>query len=263
MPAGNPLWVGSPDGTAAITWRRTRTPMPCTKVEEGTGYVTVKWGDTLLTSIYLSPRLSVLEVEERLDNLSRFMRMIDNAPIIIGGDFNARASLWGSNVTNPRGRAVIAWAASNGLLCVNSGNASTCVRAQGESVIDVTWASPSTMGRIDGWEVLSEFESLSDHLYIEIRLSGMTGGHPSTPRRWSVKRLDEDKLVAALLIETWSERREEDFSLPDQVDELREVLFRACDIAMPRLRPRSRRAAYWWSEDIADLRREAIKLRRK
>lgn len=60
VPTGNPQWVGSTDGYAAIVWRRTRHPVPCTKVGTGPGYVVARWGATLLASVYLSPALSVV-----------------------------------------------------------------------------------------------------------------------------------------------------------------------------------------------------------
>lgn len=44
VPAGNPQWVGSPDGTAAIKWRRTASPLPYNRVAGGMGYVLARWG---------------------------------------------------------------------------------------------------------------------------------------------------------------------------------------------------------------------------
>lgn len=40
------------------------------------------------------------------------------------------------------------------------------------------------------------------------------------------------------------------------------VLTSVCDASMARAGPRSKRAAYWWSENIADLRRETVIVRR-
>lgn len=48
----------------------------------------------------------------------------------------------------------------------------------------------------------------------------------------------------------------------DPVDEGAEWLGRAmtrvCDAAMPRSSPSLRRSAYWWSDEIADLRRTTV-----
>jgi hypothetical protein len=73
--------------------------------------------------------------------------------------------------------------------------------------------------------------------------------------------MDEDVLMAAVLAETWS--------LSDQVDAEREanlvgeLMTRVCDAAMPQSRPAPRRAAYWWSDEIAELRRLATSARRQ
>jgi len=44
---------------------------------------------------------------------------------------------------------------------------------------------------------------------------------------------------------------------------LRALMARACDCAMPRVTPRPRRCAYWWSETIAELRQIANTARRR
>lgn len=268
IPAGNPQWVGSPDGSAAITWRRARHPMPCTSVATGTGFAIAKWGETLLVSVYLSPALSVSDVEERLDELTRHLNAVRGAPIIIGGDFNARAAMWGSSTTNTRGRLVIDWASANRLVCLNRGNVSTCIRPQGESIVDLTWASPEAVRAVSDWEVLDGVESLSDHAYIEVSLNVSRDANGTPPKRWSIKSLDRDRFVAALMVSAWPganslPREEENGALDDRVDGLLRVLTGACDVGMPRVRPRPRRATYWWSPQIAELREEAIRARRR
>lgn len=213
VPAGDPQWIGSADGLTAIVWRRTRSPLPCTRAFEGRGYVAIRWGGMCIVSVYLSPRLSIAEVEDRLDGLSREIRAIGNIPVIVAGDFNAHATMWGSRATNARGRLLIDWAAANGLQCANQGGSSTCVRVQGESIVDLTWVSPGAARLMRDWKVLSNTESLSDQVYVEIVLSD-TGEKRSTasraPPRWSLKKLDEDKLIAALLIESWPGCNEEE-----------------------------------------------------
>lgn len=266
IPTGDPRWVGSANGLAAITWRRTKSPLPCSRTFGGDWYVAIQWGEVHLVSVYLSPRLTIAEVEEELDRMTRDIRSLGNSLVIVAGDFNAHATLWGSRTTNARGRLIIDWAASNGLHCLNRGNSSTCVRTQGESIVDLTWASLGAARIVRKWEVLTKAESLSDHAYVEITVGAE---HPRDrrvppPRRWSLKGLDEDKMIAALMIVSWpdgsSEETEE--TLAGKVKRFRESIFTACEIAMPSTRTRSRKATYWWSQEIADLREESIRRRR-
>lgn len=60
-------------------------------------------------------------------------------------------------------------------LC-NVGGVPTCVRLQGSSVVDLTWALPSLLGRIIGWHVVAGFESLSDHRYVSFQVAYALSG---------------------------------------------------------------------------------------
>lgn len=272
IPPGNLQWAGASDGSIAVTWRRTRDPLPCTKVETGDGYVLVRWGEMLVMGVYLSPRQRITEVEERLDRMTRSIRAQEPAPVVIGGDFNAHSEMWGSAKNNARGRLVIDWAASLGVCLLNRGNESTCVRPHvlslGESIVDLSWASPSASRMIRSWRVLVDVESLSDHVHIEIELETPRKtrhwDRAGAPRRWAVKKMDTDKMVAALLACTWPKREEEgEITLEQELADLDDKLRWSCDVAMPRQIPRPRKVAYWWSEEISDLRRLAIRARRR
>lgn len=270
IPAGNPHWVGSPDGSAAIVWRRSNASRPLNRVGGGDGFVMARWGEVFIVSVYLSPRLTIREVEDKLDEISGAIAGLgNNAPVVVAGDFNAHAALWGSRRTNARGNVVLEWATARELSCVNSGGHSTCVRAQGESIVDITWASPACVNTISGWRVLVGTESMSDHNYIEFSITAATNNGAAglvAPKRWAVRKLDTDKLTAALLICTWAQQQrnpEPGMSPERRIKRLRDALLRACDVAMPRVKPRARRAAYWWSEEISDLRRAAVSARRR
>lgn len=265
VPEGNPNWMGSSDGSVAIVTRRTASPIPCLAAKRGEGYVIARWGKVTVVGVYLSPRLAIAEVEERLDAISRDVRALEPAPLIVGGDFNAYSTVWGSRGNNARGRLVLDWAAAMNLDCLNQGRTSTCVRPQGESIVDLTWASPLARRNVVSWRVLSDVESLSDHVYIEMVMEDFrqdpTQGD-GRAKRWSIDKLDQDLLVAAFLAVSWSRGMEPDRSLDDEVGEMAERLALASDVAMPRHCPRPRKATYWWSQSIHDLRCESIRKRR-
>lgn len=103
VPTEHPAWAGAPDGSVAITWRRTRNLVPCNREEAVDSYVLVRWGSVLIMGVYLPPRLCLAEYEERLDRMERAVRARPPAPIIIMGDFNAHATMWGSRRTNANG----------------------------------------------------------------------------------------------------------------------------------------------------------------
>ncbi|EFN81591.1 hypothetical protein EAI_03202, partial [Harpegnathos saltator] len=89
-------------------------------------------------------------------------------PVVIAGDFNAHSEGWGCSPRqrDPRGEALMNWAVGLEHSLINEGSISTCVRLKGESVIDLTWATPSAAQLFREWKVEVEGETLSDHRYI-------------------------------------------------------------------------------------------------
>ncbi|EFN75156.1 hypothetical protein EAI_03652, partial [Harpegnathos saltator] len=77
-------------------------------------------------------------------------------PVIVAGDFNAKSEVWGSRRGDRRGEETVDWAAGLGLHILNEGDKSTFVGQQGESIIDLTWATPAAMGRVQTWRVADE-----------------------------------------------------------------------------------------------------------
>ncbi|XP_071571319.1 uncharacterized protein [Temnothorax nylanderi] len=105
VPSSHPCWAAGRCGSVAITWRQTANPIACTRVEAGDGFVAVRWGQTLIVGVYLSPRLGLTEFEAILDDVRRSVERFNPAPVVVAGDFNAKLALWGSPVTNARGRS--------------------------------------------------------------------------------------------------------------------------------------------------------------
>lgn len=77
--------------------------------------------------------------------------------------------MWGSRLLGASGRVLEDWARTLGLDVINQGRESTCVRPQGESVVDVTFGSLWVKNRMTSWRAL-DIESVSDYLYIEMEL---------------------------------------------------------------------------------------------
>jgi hypothetical protein len=67
--------------------------------------------------------------------------------------------------------------------------------------------------------------------------------------------------VATVLAKSLISPREEE-SIGDNMERIGATLTEAYDIAMPRSRSSPRRTAYWWREEIADLRQSSIRARR-
>lgn len=265
VPKNHANWVSDDAETAAITWRTTQDFPPCIPVGQRPGIVVADWGIYTLISVYISPNASMLDFERWLENLADCVNQRPARPKVIAGDFNSKSQMWGAARTNARGRAVETWAAQNGLVLVNTGRNSTCVRQTGESIVDLTWASPTAARKIVGWRVAEDRETLSDHKMIEFVLSPLNSldtrpgpkGKKNEPR-WAIRKLDLDRLRATIEAALWTQNWEGLQNLPEKVEWLQDTLKRACDVAMPKAKMTNKRPAYWWSEELAQLRKVTI-----
>ncbi|XP_043604762.1 uncharacterized protein LOC122577494 [Bombus pyrosoma] len=276
-----PDWTGDADGMVAVTW--TSTPGAHTygvPLERGNGYVAVEWAGMVVVGVYVSPNSGWAAFEEFLDGIGDCVRRHFPRRILVLGDCNAHSAEWGNPRTNARGRALSDWAAGLGLLLVNRGTTSTCVTWRGNSVVDITWASPDTF---TGWRVAEGIETLSDHLYIFMKVKGMPEpgtvtagngrdtrrrGSARPPPRWKSKEKDGDLLRAAATVAAWNweaPMTQTETSVEEEAENLRRDMTAICDASMPRttLGTGRSRAVHWWTPDIAELRARCVRARRR
>ncbi|XP_032690720.1 uncharacterized protein LOC116853670 [Odontomachus brunneus] len=212
IPADDSRWFGNPGGSAAIYWRGCQeSPRPTLIVAEEF-LVAVKWGALVVVALYAPPRWRRVDYEAHLDRVSGVIRRCAPHPVVVAGDFNAKSTAWGSPATSVRGRLTEGWAALMGLRILNEGSVSTCVRPQGESIIDLTWVNGPAARAAGGWKVVEGVDTGSDHLYIEVTLSAIPPHvlrrrrerERGRPGRWALRKLDEDALKASMGATEWS-----------------------------------------------------------
>ncbi|XP_029165341.1 uncharacterized protein LOC114936335 [Nylanderia fulva] len=176
---------------------------------------------------------------------------------------------WDSPRTDWRGGEVYEWAARSKMDLLNKGKEKTCWRRQGGSIVDLTWATRTAKRIIHGWRVETERETDSDHRYITFSVSTLTKEvlkrrllREASSRRWALWKMNEDAFQAAI-VATLIVERAPSGGLEEQRAWLQNIITQACDVAMPKVRNRPRRQAYWWSEDLAKLRRFCDRARRR
>lgn len=265
VPKDRTNWASDDEGTVAITWRTSQDFPPCVPVEKRPGMIVVDWGRYTIISVYISPNASMIVFEDWLEDLTDCINRRRVRPKIIAGDFNSKSQAWGSNRTDARGKMVEKWAAQNSLVLINTGKVSTCIRQSGESIIDLTWATPAAARRVADWRVAEDRETLSDHRMIEFTLSLVDNPHtrpgPSNKKnepRWAIRRLDSDRLNAAIEAALWTQNWEGIQNTSDRVNWLQDTLTKACDLAMPKVKTTNKRPAYWWTDELTQLRRASV-----
>lgn len=117
----------------------------------------------VIICLYSSPSINFTEF---LFTLNELISNISHEYVIIGGDFNAKSSIWGGENTDQRGEELIEFMLNNNLNTLNNNTSlPTFETINGKSWVDITLASINLLSEVVFWKVL-ETESLSDHRYI-------------------------------------------------------------------------------------------------
>lgn len=260
-------WLGDRDGSVAIVLRQSRYSLPFSLVQKGNGFVVAKWGEIAIVGVYFSPNRPLAEFETFLEILGGVVSRLPLPSALVLGDLNAKSTLWGNTVTRVRGRSVEQWSTSLGLTVLNRGTVHTCVRHNGGSIVDLSFATFPLAPRVQNWRV-ELTETLSDHRYIRFEIAtqrqqGMACHSVSPFPRWAITRLDEQMAREAAFVQAWFEPNNDDADVDRSATRLRESLTEICNSSMPRCRrPHPSRALYWWTEEIAALRAACITAKR-
>ncbi|XP_077299467.1 uncharacterized protein LOC143920451 [Arctopsyche grandis] len=165
------------------------------------GWTWVEMRGVRFYSCYFSPSATIEEFKRDLVCLEDDMRT-STLPVVVAGDFNSKAPEWGSQKTDRRGILLSEMASHLHLHAANVGSAYTFVRGSTGSVIDVTFAGETIIGRIRKWQVLDSY-SHSDHRYIGFELEDRLAGPQMLPSSsgWGARSVDIvalDEAVAEL-----------------------------------------------------------------
>ncbi|XP_072948772.1 uncharacterized protein [Epargyreus clarus] len=191
----HPRWVGDDAQSVAVYWAGGEGDPPCSRLHSERGIVAVEWGPLAVLGCYVSPNCTLAAFETFLDRVANCVRSCLPRPVFVMGDFNAHSRVWGNRRDSVKGRATLEWAGGLDLRLLNRGSVSTCVRWQGESVVDLSWATLSAERLVTGWKVADDLVTLSDHRHILVdvvlRLPAADVRRTNDqPRRWAMKRLN-------------------------------------------------------------------------
>lgn len=223
----------------------------------GAGCCWVHTMNTQVCSVYVSPNSTQEEYDNFLVELTRTIRQAQLTRLIVGGDFNAKASHWGSKNTDWKGHKVLEWAASMDLICANAGDQPTFEGAAGSSHIDLTFISPAIAGQDPSWRILND-ETLSDHRCIQLELrpaarqprvdSKQIGWLYETPRPGTVGALLRTYIDDKLL----------------NTNTLTEATTRTCNTLLrPKLSGGKTRGEHWWTPQVSQAHQICVGYRRR
>lgn len=232
----------SKDGTAGILWRPgSNDKWICRSLACGEGFVIAKFGTIKVASCYNLFNVKINTFTRYLDELRNVLAPC-MASILVCGDFNAHSVAWGSSTGNRRGEIMERWSAALDLRLLNVGAKYTCVRPQGSSIVDLSWSSPDLVSRIVNWSVLEEVETLSDHVYIEIKINSLDTktSKVRTSNRWNFMKLETELFLETLEMLANAKKPENLEQEPEKyVNWLTEIMTSACNVAAPIIKNRN------------------------
>jgi Reverse transcriptase (RNA-dependent DNA polymerase)/Endonuclease-reverse transcriptase len=237
-------------------------------VGQGRGWTRIRTKGIRFYSCYFSPNITIDQFAEELGNLGEDI-LSAMGPIVVAGDFNAQSAEWGSRTTNIRGTMLSEAVSSWHLITANIGRKPTFAARGTTSILDVTFADETTIGRLRNWHVIDDY-SHSDHSYVAFEVLTDTRQIPTRQRdRWCVRKLDGTKLRAAF------DEHHERFAITgapnsplgaeEATRRLQRMLREGCYASMPRCRGEGRqkpKPVYWWNAGIADLRKRCLRAKR-
>ncbi|XP_073821458.1 uncharacterized protein [Musca autumnalis] len=222
------------------------------------GFVRATVAGLTVYSCYLPPRYDIEEYKHIITKLVNDAS--SKSPILIAGDFNAWATEWGSPRTNERGRILLESFAQLDVELLNSGSTPTFNRNGGSSIIDITFASTSIYDRFN-WQI-SDMFTYSDHSAIIIKYNDAATitSTVRTPEVIGWKRDSLDKEIFALCMEG----TELQGTPENMAKKLILQTTQACNASMKkRKRGVGKAPVYWWNAEIAELRKECLRARRR
>ena len=217
--------------------------------------------------MHLSPNQGIAAYRQKLEDIEDFIRRVDGK-VVLAGDFNAKALDCGMACNCNRGTAVLEMASRLDLTVINTGSVATFRRAGDQgTIIEITLATSRIRSKIQRWRVLEDFNG-SHHLYIMFKI-GRTPNRSDDNRRvavrpWNIAKLDRAALISSL---TMVENLDQEMALQELsradaetlIDKTMHSVAEACNASMPKKAKKFwRQPAYWWTEEIAELRRKAL-----
>ncbi len=239
----------------------------------------------LSLSIHSTPPTLILNIynekSQAPDNNDRTIeRCVANISLpdraIAVGDFNAHHQWWNSNVRNQkRADSIISWTDTYHLQLLNEEDTPTYHyrNGTGTSVLDLTFATPSSTEFITSWAVDDEATTGSDHEVIRFEYTTAaiedTVTHPVC-QQFNFKKADWNLFSTSLsnLALDAARRMKQHTQYPTEpgLEEaatiLRDTLLQAASEAIPLLRP-SPRSKSWWNDDLTTKRRQMHQQKRR
>ncbi|XP_075146564.1 uncharacterized protein LOC142236963 isoform X2 [Haematobia irritans] len=180
-----------------------------------------------IASVYFPPSMPLYILAGEVGRLCNFLDRHEN--VILMGDFNARNTVWGDNISNRKGKELETIFSYSRLKCINSNNITFRRNDESDgSVLDLTFISTCLEGT---WTVSDCYLGGSRHFPITVVIDSR--------KKSKMKFLSKNKLLMSLSkLELEPDLDSIQKSMKDEVEYASYVV------------PDGRSPKFWWSEEL-------------
>ncbi|CAL7932929.1 unnamed protein product, partial [Xylocopa violacea] len=268
-------WISSLCGKATIGLRG-RLAGRAGVLEQAHNAVAISVNGITVVSCYFPPSLDFPAFEKGWGEVMEWIKDFKIKGfnrLIVAGDFNAQDHLWATR-SDRRGKTIAESLLAHDFICLNDGKP-TCIRWNGCTATDATFATPNIAKNIHGWHISME-ETLSDHRFIpfcirDAQKAVRRGSNSTTPAKRAIPK-DKKRWVAGSVKTSKLEKEINEWELDEiptdlpgnRMTGLYDKIVKICDRTMKTIKtgaPR-RKNTYWWNDHTAKARRECNVARR-
>ncbi|KAJ2943479.1 hypothetical protein O0L34_g16587 [Tuta absoluta] len=228
----------------------------------------------VVASVYFEDHLPIEPYINEIENIKNKV----NVPLfLMGGDFNAWSTWWGSVKEDYRGEILAGSLNDFGMHVLNEGDTPTFDTIRGgkqfQSHVDITSCTHDLLHAIDDWKIEEGLTS-SDHNAITFRLAlgAPRSGRPcKTTRKYNTRKAKwidftdtlKEKLREKQISREFVERIKTTEELEEVVREYTRSIEATCDRNIPKVKTKQTTKLPWVTEELYNLKKEVATKKRR
>ncbi|XP_078051681.1 uncharacterized protein LOC144477815, partial [Augochlora pura] len=228
------------------------------------GIVAITIDKAKIFSCYISPNIPKREFQEIIQTLEKEVGRIDTRRTIIVGDFNAKATTWGSGYTDQRGFEILEMSARNDMTPIRSRGKFTFERAGYKSLIDILICGSECASELKSSNILKDYTA-SDHKYLKhtFEFKDKHKQRNQVTEQYNKVRVDIEVFRNKYQEWTRTTNATNIDAIEDIDDYIRKITKLVSESNIKNHPTYNRKkAVWWWTDKTARARKEVIRARR-
>lgn len=178
--------------------------------------------EILIISCYCPPNG---DINRELSKIEEIVQRHRSVEVLIGGDFNARNQIWGSQTTDERGERVLELIVTNALTLLNKKDSPPTFRtSRARGWIDLSIVNAVLARDIKDWKVLETFNN-SDHRYIRTIIENV-----KVEEVYGLTLKGEARMIDEIANDVWFEEVQNRIGTADEIENVINTFYNKLEI---------------------------------